>query len=160
VVPGQDAIARSSGTLYLSRPSRFRWAYDQPAGQLVVADGDRVWLYDPELEQVSHQSQAEALRGTPALLLSDTGPIEEQFEVSAEEPHQGLDWVLLQPRAENSEIVKILVGFAGDQLADLEMLDHFGQLTRFRFRHVQRNPDLDPALFRYRPPPGLDILGR
>jgi outer membrane lipoprotein carrier protein len=160
VVPGQDAVSQSAGTLYLSRPGRFRWAYDQPAGQLVVADGDRVWLYDPELEQVSHQAQADALRGTPALLLSDTGPIEDQFQVSAQEPHLGLDWVQLEPRAENSEIVRILVGFAGERLAQLEMLDSFGQLTRFRFREVQRNPALDPDLFRYRPPPGLDILGR
>jgi outer membrane lipoprotein carrier protein len=69
----------SRGTFYLSRPDHFRWSYTQPAGQVVVADGSRVWLYDPELSQVSNESQEEALRGTPAQVLSETGPIDRHF---------------------------------------------------------------------------------
>jgi outer membrane lipoprotein carrier protein len=158
--PGQAAPLVSRGTLYLSRPGRFRWSYTQPEGQLVVADGSRVWLYDPDLEQVSHQSQEEALRGTPALLLSDDGPVDRHFEVVDLDHRQGLDWVELIPKAENSEIVKVLIGFRGERLDRLEMIDNFGQSTRFQFHNVQRNPDLDPALFRFDPPPSVDILGR
>jgi len=157
---GHSDIRTSRGTFYLSRPGRFRWSYSEPAGQEVVADGSRVWLYDPELVQVSHQAQEEALRGTPALLLSDTGPIDRHFEVVDLGMRAGLDWIELIPRTENSEIIKVEVAFDGQRLDRLEMIDNFGQVTRFLFRHVQRNPKLPPELFRFDPPPEVDILGR
>lgn len=149
----------SRGTLYLSRPGRFRWSYLEPAGQLVVADGDRVWLYDADLLQVSHQAQEDALRGTPALLLSDTGPIERHFELVQLGERAGLEWLELIPRGENSEITKVLVAFDGQQLERLEMVDGLGQVTRFRFSHLQRNPTLADELFRFDPPPEADLLG-
>jgi len=157
---GHSAVRTSQGTFYLSRPGRFRWNYSDPAGQEVVADGSRVWLYDPELVQVSHQAQKEALRGTPALLLSDTAPIERHFEVVDLGMRAGLDWIELIPRADNSEITKVEVAFDGQKLDRLEMIDNFGQITRFLFRHVQRNPKLPQGLFRFDPPPEVDILGR
>lgn len=153
-------LAASRGTFYLNRPGRFRWSYTQPEGQQVIADGNRVWLYDPELEQVSHQSQKDALRGTPALLLSDTGPLEEHFELVGLGSRIGLDWVELIPRAENSEITKVLLAFEGQRLDRLEMIDSFGQVTRFRFHNIERNPDLDPMLFVFVPPAGVDVLGQ
>ena len=76
-----ERLQDAQGRVWMQRPGRFRWTYDEPEGQFVVADGSRVWLYDADLEQVSHQSQDEALKGTPALLLSDTGPVERHFEV-------------------------------------------------------------------------------
>ena len=157
---GHDQAIASKGTLYLKRPGRFRWVYDEPEGQFVIADGDRVWLYDAELKQVSHQSQEDALRGTPALLLSGSGPVESHFEVVGLGSRIGLEWVELLPRGEKSEITKVLVAFRGDQLDRLEMSDSFGQITRFHFSDTRRNPDLDPALFRFRPPPGIDMLER
>jgi len=152
--------AVSKGTFYLSRPGRFRWSYSDPAGQQVIADGERVWLYDVDLAQVSHQSQDDALRGTPALLLSDTAPIEEHFEVIGLSGKAGLDWVELIPRSDNSEITKVLIAFNGDHLQQLEMIDSFGQVTRFRFRNIQRNPELPQDLFRFVPPTDVDILGQ
>jgi outer membrane lipoprotein carrier protein len=157
---GHDQAIASKGTFYLKRPGRFRWTYDEPEGQLVIADGNRVWLYDAELEQVSHQSQEEALRGTPALLLSGSGPVESHFEVVGLGSRIGLEWVELLPRGENSEIIKVLVAFRGDQLDRLEMIDSFGQISRFHFADIRRNPELDPALFRFEPPPGIDMLER
>ncbi len=151
---------RSHGTLYLARPGRFRWAYDQPDAQLIVADGDRVWLYDPELEQVSHQAQADALKGTPALLLSDRRPVETHFRVFDAGHRQGLDWVRLRPRDKDAVVHDLLLGFAGDRLVRLEMRDEFGQRTTFVFRDIKRNPRLDAALFRFDPPPEVDILER
>lgn len=157
---GQNQTVTSRGTFYLSRPGRFLWTYDEPEGQFVVADGSRVWLYDADLEQVSHQSQDEALKGTPALLLSDTGPVDRHFEVVDLGSRIGLEWVELIPRAEDSEIIKVQVAFRGDQLDRLEMIDSFGQVTRFEFRRVKRNPKLASELFRFDPPPAIDILGR
>jgi outer membrane lipoprotein carrier protein len=150
----------SRGSFYLNRPARFRWAYTEPEGQLVVADGERVWLYDADLQQVSHQSQSDALRGTPALLLSDTGPIDKHFELIELGQRLGLQWLELIPRGEASEIIKVLVAFDGENLVRLEMIDSFGQVTRFAFDNLQRNPQLDDALFRFDPPPEADILGR
>jgi len=159
VVPDGQQELTSRGTFYLSRPSRFRWSYSSPEGQLVVADGDRVWLYDADLLQVSHQDQDDALRGTPALLLSDTSPIDKHFETIELGPRIGLEWLELIPRGENSEITKVLVAFDGDTLERLEMIDSFGQVTRFFFTKLQRNPQLADELFRFNPPPEADILG-
>jgi outer membrane lipoprotein carrier protein len=72
----------------------------------------------------------------------------------------GLSWIEMTPRSKQSEIVKVRVGFDGDRLERLEMIDSFGQITRFRFSQVQRNPNLSSSLFRFDPPPDVDILGR
>ncbi|KOR30897.1 hypothetical protein TI04_03620 [Achromatium sp. WMS2] len=149
----------SRGTFYLSRPDRFRWNYSDPAGQEVVADGSRVWLYNPELEQVSHKSQASALRGTPALLLSSMAPIEQHFQVTSLGTHNDLEWIRLIPKNPDSEVSRVDVAFDGNNLDRFEMIDAFGQTTRFMFIHVQRNPRLNPRLFRFTPPPAVDILG-
>jgi outer membrane lipoprotein carrier protein len=161
LTPGAgDNLRISRGTFYLSRPNHFRWSYTQPAGQVVVADGSRVWLYDPDLSQVSNESQEEALRGTPAQVLSDTGPVDRHFEIVDLGERAGLAWIEMIPRSKQSEIVKVLVAFDGERLERLEMIDTFGQITRFRFSHVERNPVLSPTLFRFDPPPDVDILGR
>lgn len=154
------ASRTSSGTFYLSRPGRFRWNYSDPKGQQIVADGHRVWLYDPDLLQVSHQAQADALRGTPAQLLSGTDPIEQHFKVINIGVHEGINWIKLMPKAENSEIIEIDLGFSRQRLDKFEMVDAFGQVTKFLFKHIQRNPKLPPRLFNFRTPPEADILQR
>lgn len=161
VATNKDERARySKGTLYLERPGRFRWDYLDPAGQFVIADGSRVWLYDAELAQVSHQAQADALRGTPALLLSDTSPVETHFQVADLGVKEGLERVELTPKGEGSEVSRVQIAFEGERLDSFEMIDSFGQVTRFRFSHIQRNPKLEASLFRFTPPPGIDILSR
>lgn len=154
----QSGVLFSEGTLYLQRPGRFRWEYRIPP-QLVVGDGRRVWLYDEELEQVSHQSQGRALKGTPAQLLVETAPLERYFDISDLERSGDLAWVRLRPLAQESEFTQILLGFAENQLQELEMMDQFGQTTYFRLRKMERNPKLDPELFVFRAPPGIDVMG-
>jgi outer membrane lipoprotein carrier protein len=158
VVAGEQDSLASAGIFYLNRPGKFRWSYTEPPGQEVVADGDRVWLYDADLEQVSHQAQKKALRGTPALLLSDTGPIEKHFDVLERGDRMGLFWLELIPKNPESEITKVSIGFEGERLDQLEMIDNFGQVTRFFFHDIERNPPLPAHLFRFDPPPGVDIL--
>ena len=156
---GASQDQRSAGTLYLQRPGRFRWDYRTP-DQSIIADGKRIWLDDRELEQVSYQSQAKALKGTPALLLLDTGPMDKHFEIRELGAQEGeLAWVELLPREQEAEFTRILVGFADNQLRELEMTDNFGQITRFDFDKVQRNADVDPELFVFRPRPGMDVFG-
>ena len=148
----------AEGTFYLRRPGKFRWEYRKPADQLIVADGSRVWLYDPELEQVSHKNEEDALRGTPALVLSDTGPIDNHFSIRDLGERDGGQWVELRPKAEDSEVSRIALAFVGDHLDRVEMEDAFGQITRFRFSKLERNPTLDEGLFRFQAPSGIDVF--
>jgi outer membrane lipoprotein carrier protein len=144
----RTSMLEAKGTFYLQRPGRFRWEYDTPNRQVIVADGNRVYLHDLDLEQVSHQSQNKALRGTPALLLADGGPIDAHFEARAIESRDGRDWVELIPKASDTDVVKIELGFGGGQLDSMIMEDSFGQMTRLNFTATQRNPSLDPGLFK------------
>lgn len=141
-------MTQSRGTLYLQRPGRFRWEYDAPSRQVIIADGDRVYLHDLELKQVSHQSQRRALRGTPALLLADGGPIEKHFSVSALPSTDGRDWVELIPKEADTDVLRIELGFGKDQLESLIMEDSFGQTTRLNFSGAERNARLSSDLFK------------
>lgn len=151
------SVYHAGGVLYLSRPGKFRWDYAGEEGQLIVADGNRVWLLDRELEQVSHQSQKSALRGTPAQLLSDDAGVESHFSIEGNSRENDIDWTILAPKDKESQVQHVRIGFSGEQLAALEMDDKFGQITRFRFTNVRRNPSLDQSLFRFDAPKGFDV---
>lgn len=151
-------MIESEGTLYLQRPGRFRWEYRAPMEQVIVADGDRVWLHDIELDQISHQSQSKALDGTPAQLLASNEPIERHFAILTWNPDDGRDWVELQPKDTDGQIKRIRIGFVGKDLDTLLMEDNFGQLTRFSFSGTKRNPKLDSHLFKMESPIGGNFL--
>jgi outer membrane lipoprotein carrier protein len=153
-----SAMAESSGVFYIKRPGKFRWEYKKPGEQIIVADGKRVYVYDVELEQVSHQDQAKALAGTPALLLADSGPIDREFRVKDLPSADGMSWVELTPKAEDTEVQEIRIGFEGKDLRNLVMEDSFGQVTRLLFSGTKRNPDLPEDLFHLKPNKATDIL--
>jgi outer membrane lipoprotein carrier protein len=149
---------RFQGVFSLKRPGQFRWDYHEPYEQLIVADGNRIWVYDSDLEQVSNRSQKDALRGTPAQLLSDTAPLDANFEVIDLGESQDMNWVELIPRDEESQFIRILLAFVGTELRRMEMADQFGQVTRFQFYDTRRNPELSDELFVFVPPPEFDVL--
>lgn len=149
---------RFQGVFSLKRPGLFRWDYQEPYEQLIVADGDRIWVYDSDLEQVSNTDEADALKGTPAQLLSDTAPLEANFEVIDIGDSQGMNWVELIPRDEESQFIRILLAFVDTELRRMEMADQFGQVTRFQFYDIRRNTELDDKLFVFIPPKEFDIL--
>lgn len=153
-----SAMAESSGVFYLRRPGKFRWEYQKPGEQIIVADGDRVYVYDVELEQVSHQDQTKALAGTPALLLAGGAPVDRDFTVKDLPTRDGLTWVELKPKAVDSEVQMIQVGFEGKELRSLVMEDSFGQVTRLLFVGAKRNLGLADSLFRLKPNKATDIL--
>jgi len=146
------------GTLYLQRPGRFRWEYDAPNKQVIIADGKRVYLHDLDLKQVSHQNQKDALRGTPALILANEEPIQTYFEAKSIPSTDGRDWVQLIPKQKDTDVVKIEVGFSGKTLDSLIMQDSFGQETRLNFSNAQRNIPLKPDLFKIDPRAVDDFL--
>lgn len=152
--PTQD----SRGTVYLYRPDRFRWDYRAPSPQVIVADGTRIWVYDEELEQVTVRPMDQALGNTPALLLMNRGDIEEVFTATTVGRRDGLDWVELAPRAESAAFERLRLGLDPNQIRVMEMTDSFGQTTELRFSDARTNVELDPALFRFTPPPGVDVI--
>lgn len=153
-----DQVSRASGVLYVARPGRFRWEYQGEYPRYILADGRTIWLVETDLEQVSQRSQKAALEGTPAGLLAEKGELDRDFDIEELGSRQGVSWLRLVPKNEESQFEQILIGFEGDRLASLEMADRYGQVTRFRFHDVKKNVPLSEELFRFVPPPGYDIL--
>jgi outer membrane lipoprotein carrier protein len=157
--PKGKVIQQDQGTVALARPGRFRWEYRKPNEQLIVSDGKKLWIYDPELEQVTVKSVDATLGNTPAVLLSGVHPIDRDFKVKDDGRRSGLEWVRLVPKGEDTSFVFILLGFWGQEIREMELHDSFGQVTRLRFQNVQRNPALSPTLFQFKPPAGVDVIG-
>ncbi len=158
--PAFDQPEVSRGTLLLLRPNRFRWDYQEPYKQQIVADGQRLWLYDEELEQVVVKPLDAALGDTPAMLLSGSGSVEERFTLEElPERGNGLVWVQLTPKQEDTGFEAVRLGFDAHDLRRMELVDGFGQVTRMQFSDVARDTKISPAAFRFVPPPGVDVIG-
>ena len=149
----------SKGRVYMQKPGRFRWDYREPSKQIIVADGKRLWLYDAELEQVTVRTLDKALSSTPLALLSGAAPIQDAFTVNAAGTRNGLQWYELHPKQEQNEFKLLRVAFNGDALQATELEDAFNQRTRLEFQGLQRNVAIDPALLRFVPPAGVDVVG-
>ena len=152
-------VQESRGTLAFQRPGRFRWAYSKPYPQLIVGDGARVWVYDEDLNQVTVRKLDQALGATPAALLAGANDALKAFTLKDEGTRDGLEWVEAIPRDRDSTFERIRMGFGLTGLERMELTDTFGQTTELRFRRLQRNPRVDPGLFRFAPPKGADVVG-
>ena len=159
---GQAARAKtSSGTFEFSRPGRFRFVYKKPFEQTIVADGQTLWLYDVDLNQVTARKQAQALGSTPAALIAsaaDLKALQADFVLTADPASDGLEWVLALPKAEDSALQNVRVGLRSGELAVLEMVDSFGQRSSLRFTGFQANAALEPSSFQFKPPAGADVI--
>ena len=152
-------IEESLGTLAIQRPDRFRWDYRTPHEQVVVADGESVWLYDVDLEQVTVRPLSQSLAGTPASLLSGGQAIGKTFEIeSAEIKNRGRVFTLV-PRRSDTDFKQVRLRFVQDRLEGMELTDTLGQSTSLEFSNVRRNGKIDVALFSFVPPPGVDVIG-
>jgi outer membrane lipoprotein carrier protein len=149
---------RANGVLYLKKPGRFRWDYLEPK-QLIVSDGERLWLYDPELEQVTVRKVRDTLSQTPAMLLSGEAKVTDGFTVTAAGSSGGLDWVRLVPRQNDTDFRELKLGFVGGQLKRMEFADKLNQTTRIELTHLERNAHLPETLFQFVAPAGVDVIG-
>lgn len=162
--PKEGQIARvrvSRGSFEFVRPNRFRFVFQKPLQQTIVADGQTLWLYDVDLAQATARKQAQALGSTPAALIasaSDVRAMETDFELSNEAASEGQDWVQARPRSKDGGLQMVRIGFKGTNLATLEILDSFGQRSVMQFTQFEANPALDNALFQFKPPAGVDVL--
>lgn len=147
----------SSGNFEFQRPNRFRFSYTKPFEQLIVADGQKVWIYDTDLNQASSRKLSQALGATPAALLAGSS-LEQDFVLSSEPSRDGLDWALATPRAKDGAFQQLRVGFRGKTLAAVEILDGFGQRSLLQFTRFEPNVPLAAELFRFTPPAGADVI--
>lgn len=159
ISPDSKVQDSSEGQVWLSQPQRFRWEYGGDYPELVVADGDRIWIYDEMLEQVTVKDQALAAVDSPLVLLTEPGRLEQQFEVREAGEIDGAQLLELNAISAEYQFERILLGLRDKQLVLMIMEDAFGLRTELRFDDVRRNPDLDEALFRFEPPEGTDVIG-
>jgi outer membrane lipoprotein carrier protein len=152
-------LEESSGRMYMRKPGKFRWDYQEPTDQLIVADGKRLWLYDKELEQVTVRKLDQALSTTPLALLSGAAPLEDAFNINDVGKRDGLHWYELRPKKQQSEFELVRVAFRGDALSSIELEDAFNQRTRLSFESLQRNIPIDAELLQFTPPDGVDVVG-
>jgi outer membrane lipoprotein carrier protein len=148
-------IQSSTGRMWIRRPGMFRWDYLEPYQQQVVADGERLWSYDKDLEQVTVQLVEDVLTTTPAMLLSGERPLDEVFDIHEVAGQR----VLLTPKSNDSNVTGLRLQFNDQGIERIAAADSFGNTTVFTFSNVQRNPLLDRELFSFEPPAGADVVG-
>ena len=151
-------LESSQGKMYVQRPNRFRWDYQQPYRQLIVADGERVWIYDNDLEQVTVKNLDQALGKTPAFLLSSSRRMEEDFFVNLLSSQNGVMLFDLIPKDAQAQFDSMRINLSGKKMLGLELVDNLGQTTFITFNQVKRNQTLGKELFIFTPPAGVDII--
>jgi outer membrane lipoprotein carrier protein len=153
-----DPVQTSYGAFYLQRPGKFRWDYKKPIQQQIISNAGKVWFYDPDLEQVTVKKLDESVGSTPALLLSGEVSLEDNFTMEKQGEDEGLLWVKLLPKHEESGFKYVLIGLSGGTLGGMELSDNFGQLTRIYFSNVVTNREVKPDLFQFNAPKGADVF--
>lgn len=147
----------STGSFEFARPNRFRFAYGKPFEQTIVGDGEKVWIYDADLNQVSSRKLGNALGATPAALLAG-GSLDKDFDLANLPPKDGLEWAEAKPKAKDGAFQSVRVGFKGKDLAAIEILDSFGQKSLLRFAAFVANAAVEADAFRFTPPAGADVI--
>ena len=158
-VTAPDGVKKkaSSGSFEFARPNRFRFAYAKPFEQTIVSDGQKVWIHDVDLNQVTSRKFSQALGSTPAALLAG-GSLDRDFDLSAQPAKDGLDWAQAVPKAKDGAIPSMRIGFRGKDLAAIEITDSFGQRSLLSFTQWLPNAALPLESFRYTVPQGVDLI--
>lgn len=154
-----DPGKTTSGTLALKAPRQFRWDTLKPYHQLIVADGDKVWIYDEDLEQVSVRAQGTEEAHSPLTVLTDLSQLDRDFTTSDQGEHDGLQWLRLKSKEKDPQFAWADLGFGDKGLERMRFEDNIGSRTDIRFSDWRRNPDLAAGQFRFSPPPGVDVVG-
>ena len=154
-----QVVEEATGQFLLSRPGKFRWDYDTPFPQQIVADGERIWFYDVDLEQITVKLQDEALSETPAGLLSGNTLPEAEYTIRELESEDELQWVRLMPKEEDANYQTVALGFDNNGIREMLMVDSFDQRTRLVFSDIKINPDLPASRFQFAVPAGVDVVG-
>ena len=151
-------LESSSGNFIIARPGRFRWHYELPSEQLIIGDGLQVWIYDVELEQATHRKSANAIAGTPAMLLSGKGELEKNFQLEELEPQQGMERVRMLPRQTDAGFTEIVAAFSNGLLKTILLRDSLGHTTRISLSNITEDIEIKENTFSFDPPEGVDVI--
>ncbi len=151
-------LDRGRGKVWVERPGLFRWNYEYPDLQEIVGDGERVWIYDIDLEQVSLRPQDEAIGRSPAVLLSGSQDLEDNFSIIDIGTQGPYDWVNLVALDDENEFREIRIGFEDNRLRLMELVDHLEQRTRIVFHEMSENIAIPDSVFEFIPPEGVDVI--
>lgn len=157
--PDGDVLERTTGTLEISRPGKFRWSYVEPYEQWLIADGLNIWSYDVDLAQVTVRPQAEALANTPALLLGGAEDALDQFDYEGSYRETVTTWVQLAPKNTESGFMRVELGFIDDTLTRMVFFDNLDQTTLVEFNDLVVNTPIDPERFEFLVPDDVDLVG-
>lgn len=157
--PNGGAGRTSTGTLALQAPRQFRWDVVSPYKQLIVADGEKVWVYDPDLEQATVRAQGTEEAHSPLTILTDLSQLDRDFKASEQGEHDDLTWLRLESKDKQPQFNYCDLGFDANSLARMRFEDTLGNSTEIRFSHWQRNPKLAAGTFTFTPPRGVDVIG-
>ena len=157
--PDGAVMETASGEMWLSRPGQFRWDYDKPYRQQIGSDGNSLWIYDEDLAQVTIRPVAEGLAHTPAALLSGQSALAEAFSIQPLGQRDGLNWLQLEPKAQDTDFQRIELGFDQDRLGMMALTDSLDQTTQIRFAEIERNPAIDTSRFELKVPRGVEVVG-
>ena len=156
--PGTQAGPVSTGSFSFSRPGRFRWEVQKPFAQTIVADGERLWMHDPDLNQVTVRRIADSLGSSPAAILFGADDLERTFTLSDAGTRDGIEWLEAVPKSREAGFERIGIGFRNGLPEAMEIRDAFGQTSVLAFRDIERNPRLGAEVFRFVPPKGADVI--
>src|SRR5688572_4862233 len=157
-VRGGKVSERAAGTFAFQRPGKFRWTYEKPHQQVLVGDGARLWIHDPDLNQVTVKRIDAAISSTPAALLAGRDDITRLFTLRDAGAADGLNWVEALPKAQDTGFERVRLGLQGKALAAMELHDQLGGRTLLRFSELKANAPVAPATFTFKPPAGADVL--
>jgi outer membrane lipoprotein carrier protein len=151
---GGRILDESEGQLYYLAPDRFRWSYETPFPQELVADGEKLWHYDESLDQVTVRDQPPAAE-SPLMVLTQPELLDRFYRIEASDEVHVLRF---RPLADEGDFEQASLTFIDGEPAALELIDAFGQLTRLELFDLKRNAEVDPAMFNFVVPPGVDVL--
>lgn len=157
--PNGGSQKASTGTLALRAPRQFRWDVTAPYKQLIVADGEKVWVYDPDLEQVTVRAQGTEEAHSPLTVLTDLSQLDRDFTTSEQGSHDGLTWLRLKSKDKEPQFAYCDLGFDTHALVRMDFEDTLGNRTQIAFSHWRRNPKLAADTFQFTPPKGVDVIG-
>ena len=155
----KSVVQHSRGSVSIQRPGKFAWIYQHPYEQRIIADGEELWVYDVDLDQVTVKPMDQGLASAPIMVLMKQGRVENEFDVAEVGQRKYLFWVELVPRTQDMEYSRIYLGMEDDTIKAMELRDTFGQSTQIVFENLQRDVVFEPGTFSFDPPVGVDVFG-
>ncbi len=156
LINDMEKVDMNAGRVWMQSPDRFRWHYIDPIEQLIVADGQQVWVYDEDLEQVTVKTQSNQLN--PIYVIINDEKSQQHYDIKHEIQSQGIDWISLTPKEANDEVQTVWLAIEESQVKQIKVVNGFSQTMVFEFKEIKKNPDFKNGLFEFVPPEGVDVV--